>query len=83
MIDFLYEELSQLDNLSQPGVRANISRDDLVTNLETVDEMMEDTLDTVKTLRNENFIYRHIGEEGVSLRAKHIDLSEVENGTKE
>lgn len=71
------ESLSMLDDLSEPGVSTNASRDEILEELSGLSKKIERSITSVKELRKESFIYRHIGKEGASLRVQHIDFGEA------
>jgi len=82
-LENLYEGLNQLDDLSEPGVSTTASREEILERLRGISESADNSLETVKELREENFIYRRIGKEGASLRVKHIELGEEKPTTDE
>jgi hypothetical protein len=76
-LEQLYESLHSLDELSEAGVTTNSSEKEILTELSKVNEQLEGAIETVKDLREESFVYRRIGNDGISLRVQVVDLDEA------
>jgi len=75
----IYEELNTLDELSEAGVTTKTPQDQLLQSHQQLNKQFEDVIESIKSMRKESLIYRHIGKEGVTLRRQHIRLDEEGN----